>query len=141
MHCFRPTGPMQQLNKTDPRRLPCSTELFVLDSHSDQVFPIFLCLKNLYSGFQLLFSRFEYPGPSFLGLQFNLYTMPAMVSVLLISSTLFLMIFKFNEVPMPKKEKRSSIDSAGFSFPVYRIKAVLQPLQTLLLRFCLLLIN
>lgn len=45
-----------------------------------------------------------------------MYTVPAMVSILLIIITLILMIFHFNEVPMPKKEaKRGSIDSTSSS--------------------------
>ena len=72
------------------------------------------------AGFQLLFAPIGYPGISLGGLQVNMYTVPAMVSVVLLSVTLYLMIFRFTEVPMPQKQKRNSIDSTGQFMPILK---------------------
>ncbi|KAJ1372081.1 hypothetical protein KIN20_034142 [Parelaphostrongylus tenuis] len=57
-------------------------------------------------GFQLIFSLLNYPGIVFGFTRINMYTMPAMVASVLIGTTLILMTFFFNEVPMFCKAKR-----------------------------------
>ncbi|XGW17485.1 hypothetical protein V3C99_002244 [Haemonchus contortus] len=83
-------------------------------------------------GFQLIFSPLSYPGTMIGRFWINMYTMPAIVANVLVTITLVIMMFFFEEAPMFRDEKRESVVSPDTS-----ISLSLPPFDKLAVMCCI----